>query len=263
MSDQESTVTFTAPDPLLRTPWGQQSEALVLTEASLPLFPADMFSLTEISDFSVFPPSVSRSEWGSEQQIPPCALSAQTAAATRNTREDSSYSYSNSSGRGGCPGNGKLDVERGLESIMDGIFEMGFDSLEEMVIAYYTRDFDESSTIGQAQRLSRKRHVRALISAMNDSARSWTEDEASPLQEEVLKSAEVLYAAEVQHLRSFQNPEFMREPTKLLEDFLAGRSDSSIEAVVYRDLRCDVSDPISVNNITAYGLDAWLNRFAN
>lgn len=137
-------------------------------------------------------------------------------------------------------------MERSLENIMDSIFNTGFDSLEAMVIAYYTLDFDESSTIGQAQRLSRKRHIRELISSLSDSARYWTEDEASPLQEEVLKSAEALYAADVQRLRTFENPDLMRDPAQLLKDFISDRSDIGIEMVVYRDLRCEVSSSLFV-----------------
>ncbi|GJC90245.1 transcription factor radR [Colletotrichum liriopes] len=126
-----------------------------------------------------------------------------------------------------------VDEKYRLEKIMDEIFKMGFDNLEAVVIAYYTLDLDENSTIGPAQRFSRRRHIRSLILELSHSSGSWPEEEARPLQEEILKAAVALYAAEVKHLKSLHWPDSNVNLARLWEDAISGRcEDSGIETII-------------------------------
>ncbi|GKT97517.1 hypothetical protein Ct61P_15367 [Colletotrichum tofieldiae] len=116
---------------------------------------------------------------------------------------------------------------------------MGFDNLDAVVIAYYTLDLDENSTIDFARRFSRTRHIRSLILELSHSSESWPEEEVRPLQEEILKAAEALYAAEVEHLKSLHWPDSNVDLARLWEDAISGRSeDSGIETIFNNSVFC-------------------------
>lgn len=152
------------------------------------------------------------------------------------------YSALESSSGGSRPAQRQQDLDRGLEKIMDGVLNLGFDNLEAMVVAYYMLDFDKGSAIHRAQRLSRKRHVRSLVSVLCRGAAQWAEDEACPLREEILKAAEDLYAADVQSLHAFPGlGSAARGPAQIWEDWVWAGSEEGSEIVEYRELRCEVS----------------------
>ncbi|RYP33539.1 hypothetical protein DL767_004714 [Monosporascus sp. MG133] len=240
--DSHESAAATASPAIRQTAWSQQGDLGGATEASPGPFITDSFTLEDV--FPVVLTSAGQVQRSTPRQhnspvIPPslhpswniielAALPSVTESSSSGCQEDQ--------------GPFESDVEQGLEIIMDETFNMGFDSLEAMVISYYTHDFDKNSTVGQAQRLSRKRHIRTLISALSHSARHWVEDEAYPLREEILKSAEALYAADVQRLRSLWGLGSMRGPSQLLKDGISRWADSNIEGVVYRDLCSEVSD---------------------
>ncbi|OCL07586.1 hypothetical protein AOQ84DRAFT_55723 [Glonium stellatum] len=134
------------------------------------------------------------------------------------------------------------DIERKLESILDRCSEVGFENFESLAIAYYTSDLDDSSPIGQAQRLSRSRHIRSLLSALSHSSKLWEEPETRPWREEILKAAEAIYASEMHDFQLQQGPQLIQDPAQFLHHCISGQYDSSVERVLHRDLQRKVPE---------------------
>ncbi|RYP35282.1 hypothetical protein DL767_003870 [Monosporascus sp. MG133] len=188
-----------------------------LKTATTGCFPDNSFALVDV--FSALPANGDpRAHFTPGGNSPPITFSA--TGTSWELIDQAAVLSSSTESVSGTSAKDASDVEQGLEKVMDSIFNSGFDSMEAMVVAYYTLDFDESSTIGQAQRLSRKRHIRSLISALSQSSRNWSNEEACPFREEILKFAEVLYGADVQQMRSFHGLN-ISSPDKLLEDLLS------------------------------------------
>ncbi|KAI1342751.1 hypothetical protein F5Y15DRAFT_267390 [Xylariaceae sp. FL0016] len=245
----------TAPPLPHRVAYGEQPEAFDLATANPGQLSGDPLELTEV--IGTFP-AVQGLMAHSVPLQPDDAIDflhldpALDQGAGRSTQSMSWQSMdtgfnSDAASRSGSGGSGHNSlqsastIEHGLEHILDSVFSAGFDSMEAMVVAYYTLSFDESSSISQAQRLSRKRHIRTLISALNDNCGRWSDDEARPLREEILNFAEGLYAAELQRLRSYRG--FNKsKPIELLENLLLSRTEDEKESWIYHEVHREMPE---------------------
>ncbi|MCJ1314479.1 hypothetical protein MMC25_008161 [Agyrium rufum] len=121
-------------------------------------------------------------------------------------------------------------LESRIESVLDSIHSAGFDSLESFVAEYFTADLDEDSSTKVEQSLSRSRHLRGLLSILRMSSESWSARESQGFNDEIIRSAEVIYTKEVQCLtQNLRNsnvaptslPEGEKSKSRLLEEFVA------------------------------------------
>lgn len=83
-----------------------------------------------------------------------------------------------------------------FESIMKCVGEMGFESFDDLVISYYTDDFEDASKLFHEQRFSRIRRLPGVFAEILDGARKWEPLERRGVGEEVLKEAETVLMLE-------------------------------------------------------------------
>jgi hypothetical protein len=100
----------------------------------------------------------------------------------------------------------RLPLQGRMEYVLSCIRSAGFDSLDSAVTQYYTGTFDESSTVREEQRKSRKRHLRVLLAELLRSAHEWTRWEALGFHEEIMSSAEGIYIIEARQFFSSIEP---------------------------------------------------------
>lgn len=73
-----------------------------------------------------------------------------------------------------------------LTHLLDLIDAHGFESLDALAITYYTTSFPAGHPLRTAQSLSRRRYLRQLLGAIQESAKEWGEDEVRGWREGVL-----------------------------------------------------------------------------
>lgn len=88
----------------------------------------------------------------------------------------------------------KLD-ER-FEYVLYCLHTAGFDSFDGLATAYYSSNFDESSTLAMEQRLSRNRGLPNVIAELFRSASCWSDWERRGFHEELLKTTESVLVSE-------------------------------------------------------------------
>lgn len=93
-------------------------------------------------------------------------------------------------------------MEDRFELISESVRHAGFKSMDDMILSYYTAALDEDSDMCHEQRMSRKRGLPAILSALRISAATWDEYERQGYQAEILESAESLLVHECRELFS-------------------------------------------------------------
>ena len=89
------------------------------------------------------------------------------------------------------------DMSSFQPSVEDGICKMislarslGFESLDSMMLQYYTHSFEENASAVEVQGRSRRRGLPALLSHLSRAARGWPRREAQGFEEALLASVE-------------------------------------------------------------------------
>ncbi|EME40077.1 hypothetical protein DOTSEDRAFT_74812 [Dothistroma septosporum NZE10] len=78
-----------------------------------------------------------------------------------------------------------------LESAVQAIRPLGFDSIDELAAQYYTADLQHRPVLSHIRQLSRRRGLTELLRAIREDARdNWTEWEVQRYRDEVLRAAE-------------------------------------------------------------------------
>ncbi|KND92229.1 hypothetical protein TOPH_03024 [Tolypocladium ophioglossoides CBS 100239] len=98
------------------------------------------------------------------------------------------------------PGTASLDQR--FEGIMQHVEAAGFESFDDLVTAYYSDTFCETSPLANEQHLSRNRRLPKVISDVFQATDSWTHWERRGFQEEILKTAESMLISEGSSVRS-------------------------------------------------------------
>ncbi|KAJ8130249.1 hypothetical protein O1611_g3380 [Lasiodiplodia mahajangana] len=88
----------------------------------------------------------------------------------------------------------------GLERVLEVIEEAGFDGVDSMTTAYYTTRFPPGSSLHSAQATSRRRHLKRLLNALHESAKSWDPQEAQSFREGIMRNAEDIVIKEMHSL---------------------------------------------------------------
>jgi hypothetical protein len=68
--------------------------------------------------------------------------------------------------------------------------QVGFDSLDSLVSAYYTRPFAEVSSLSAEQRISRHRRLPQVLAQLRQQITTWTQWERTGFEDEILRTAE-------------------------------------------------------------------------
>lgn len=87
-------------------------------------------------------------------------------------------------------------MDERLGSVMEQAEAAGFASFDELVMAYYGEQLDESSPLANEQRLSRNRRLPRVVSDVYRRAGGWSSWERRGFYEEMLKIAEAMLASE-------------------------------------------------------------------
>lgn len=91
-----------------------------------------------------------------------------------------------------------------LDIVLDSINQAGFRDFEEVVLAYYTSQFERGSVPAMLQYVSRSRRLKTLLHELQKSSSQWTRWESRGLHESVSEAAVSLCVDEVE--RVFQAP---------------------------------------------------------
>ncbi len=94
-------------------------------------------------------------------------------------------------------------VEARFEYVLECARRVGFDTFDNMAAQYYASSFDPSSSLAMDQRVSRNRHLPALLSEIQERSADWSTWERRGYQDEALKIAENICALECREFRSW------------------------------------------------------------
>ncbi|KAJ3497226.1 hypothetical protein NLG97_g2065 [Lecanicillium saksenae] len=141
-----------------------------------------MMSPTSSRTGTVAPQSaISTSPWGS----------IATTAATEVSDAGSPHQFSS--------------IEERFEYVLECARRVGFDTFDSMAAQYYGSSFDPCSSLAMDQRLSRNRHLPALLAEIRQKSSQWSVWERRAYQDEALKTAEDICAIECREFRSMQD----------------------------------------------------------
>jgi len=93
------------------------------------------------------------------------------------------------------------NVASRLKIVLDAIDNAGFDSMESMAVAYYSSNFPAGSPVKSAQSISKKRHIRKLLTALHQSSKTWDVQEVQGYREGIMRSAEDIIIEDMQSLK--------------------------------------------------------------
>lgn len=102
-----------------------------------------------------------------------------------------------------CMPNQSSSVEDRFEYVLECARRVGFDNFDTMAAQYYAGGFDPCSSLAMDQRVSRNRHLPALVSEIQENSADWSAWERRGYQDEVLKVAETICAAECREFRTW------------------------------------------------------------
>ncbi|OAA69776.1 hypothetical protein ISF_03046 [Cordyceps fumosorosea ARSEF 2679] len=96
-------------------------------------------------------------------------------------------------------------IEERFEYVLECARRVGFDTFDSMAAQYYGSCFDPCSSLAMDQRLSRNRHLPALLAEIRQKSTQWSVWERRAYQDEALKTAEDICAIECREFRSNQD----------------------------------------------------------
>ncbi|PQK14259.1 hypothetical protein BB8028_0004g11890 [Beauveria bassiana] len=96
-------------------------------------------------------------------------------------------------------------IEERFEYVLECARRVGFDTFDSMAAQYYGSSFDPCSSLAMDQRLSRNRHLPALLAEIRQKSAQWSVWERRAYQDEALKTAEDICAIECREFRSMQD----------------------------------------------------------
>jgi len=87
-----------------------------------------------------------------------------------------------------------------FENLLRDVKAAGFKTFDEAVAAYYTQDFEASSAPDLAQKASRGRRLRYVLTEIEESSADWTFWEARGYRDKIIEAAEGIYLEEMTSL---------------------------------------------------------------
>ncbi|KAF9889907.1 hypothetical protein FE257_006779 [Aspergillus nanangensis] len=92
------------------------------------------------------------------------------------------------------------DMSDRYQFIIESVKHAGFSDFDTMVAGYYTFPFTKNSVADRAQKLSRAKRLRTVLSSLNQHSQKWTTWEVRGFQEQITEAAEGIYASEFAQL---------------------------------------------------------------
>ena len=94
-----------------------------------------------------------------------------------------------------------ITLEDRLQHVLSAARAMGFESLDMLLLQYYTQPLEHNACLLEIQRRSRRRDLRVLLNQLARSAQDWSTREAHGFEETVLAAAEGIVGREAsEHL---------------------------------------------------------------
>ncbi|PHH59807.1 hypothetical protein CDD81_2574 [Ophiocordyceps australis] len=124
----------------------------------------------------------------------PCALPPQPTALVHGQATTPASTPASSPCK--PPLAGDASLHRRIESVLKQAEAVGFESLDQLVAAYYCGSFDEASPLASHQLQSRRRRLPRLLSDVFRATGQWSPWERRGFHDEVLRTAEALLRAE-------------------------------------------------------------------
>ncbi|KAK4446923.1 transcription factor radR [Podospora aff. communis PSN243] len=121
-------------------------------------------------------------------------------------------------------------IDSRLDAVLERIDQLGFDSFDSLVTAYYAETFSGSSRVANEQRLSRNRRLPAVLAEIFRAASQWSAWERVGTNQETIKAAESLLVSEGTAAR-----EAIEGSLSLLVDS-SGRGASGVERLVQNEI---------------------------
>ena len=123
-----------------------------------------------------------------------------------------------------------------FEALLQDVKSAGFKTFDEAVTTYYTYKFQAFSAPDLAQKASRGRRLRQVLSDIEESAADWTFWEARGYKEKILQAAEVIYVEEMARLIEREN--MMSTEDGKEEDNLLSRPEPRFLDKLYQNEVC-------------------------
>jgi hypothetical protein len=120
----------------------------------------------------------------------------QTSTSTETTTSASSLSPEDDDERATQVPDADASMEDRIGYVISCAKQVGFDSLDSLVSAYYTRPFAEVSSLSGEQRISRHRRLPQVLAQLRQQITTWTQWERTGFEDEILRTAEDICAAE-------------------------------------------------------------------
>lgn len=92
-------------------------------------------------------------------------------------------------------------LDERVESIMQHVQAVGFDSFDDLATAYYSSTFRDTSPLANEQHLSRNRRLPKVLSDVYQATDNWSHWERRGFHEEILKTAESMLTSEASTTR--------------------------------------------------------------
>lgn len=94
------------------------------------------------------------------------------------------------SSAGPCaPGTHSSESETQIRTVMDAVRRAGFQDFEQMVVVYYTSQFERGSVCAMQQSVSRSRHLKSMLDRLQQSSSQWPRWESRGLHEAISGAA--------------------------------------------------------------------------
>ena len=91
-----------------------------------------------------------------------------------------------------------METEARLQLVLNTVRYVGFESLESMMLQYYTASLKTNAGLADLQRRGRQRDLRQLLMHLSEGTSPWPRREAQGFQEGVLAASERLIRSEAQ-----------------------------------------------------------------
>ena len=83
-----------------------------------------------------------------------------------------------------------VSFEDRLQSVLSATRAAGFDSLDSLLLQYYTQPLERSPMLLEMRRRSRRRDLRQVLSQLSENAQNWSQWESQGLEDALMESAE-------------------------------------------------------------------------
>jgi hypothetical protein len=97
-------------------------------------------------------------------------------------------------------------TESRLSHVLKAVAAAGFESLDNAVVAYYTKS-SKDEWLGQEQRLNRIRRLPVLLKELHRASEGWCQWQRRSFQEQVIKSTEDILIAELENHLTARGPD--------------------------------------------------------